>query len=139
MGNWSEWSENSTYKFENLPFGTYTFNVRGKAGNTITNNVASYTVTIKRPLLLSNLAIALYILSTLILLLIIHYYYRKYYRNQQRKVIERSKRELEVKELENSQKLMLMRNEQLKQDIENKNRELAISTMSLIKKNEFLN
>ncbi len=33
---------------------------------------------------------------------------------------------------------MLLNNEKLKQDIENKNRELAISTMSLIKKNEFL-
>ncbi|WP_323789901.1 triple tyrosine motif-containing protein [Psychroserpens sp.] len=137
--NWSEWSENSSHKFENLPFGTYTFNVRGKAGNVLTTNVASYTFTIKRPVLLSNLAIALYVLSTIILLLIIHYYYRKYYRNQQRKVIEQSKRELEVKELENAQELMALKNNQLRLDIDNKNRELAISTMSLIKKNEFLN
>ena len=137
--NWSEWSEKSSHQFENLPFGTYTFNVRGKAGNTITNNIASYSFTIKRPFLLSNVAIALYVLSTIILFFIIHYYYRKYYRNQQRKVIETSKRELEVKELENSQELMAMRNDQLRQDIDNKNRELAISTMSLIKKNEFLN
>ncbi|WP_204345821.1 triple tyrosine motif-containing protein [Psychroserpens algicola] len=137
--NWSDWSANPSHKFENLPFGTYTFNVRGKAGNTVTKNIASYTFTIKRPLLLSNLAIALYILSVVIILLIIHYYYRKYYRNQQQKVIEKSKRELEVRELENAQKLMALRNEQLQQDIDNKNRELAISTMSLIKKNEFLN
>ena len=34
---------------------------------------------------------------------------------------------------------MYFENEKLQQDIENKNRELAISTMSLIKKNEFLN
>ncbi len=34
---------------------------------------------------------------------------------------------------------MQLKNESLQQDIENKNRELAISTMSLIKKNEFLN
>jgi hypothetical protein len=137
--NWSDWSENSSHKFENLPFGTYTFNVRGKAGNTLTTNIASYQFKIKRPFLLSNLAIALYVLSTIILLLIIHYYYRKYYRNQQQKVIEKSKRELEVKELENTQELMKLRNDQLRQDIDNKNRELAISTMSLIKKNEFLN
>jgi len=137
--NWSEWSEDSSHKFENLPYGTYTFNVRGKAGNTISKNTASYTFTIKRPLLLSNLAIALYVLSTILLLLIIHYYYRRYYKNQQRKVIEKSKQELEVRELENTQELMSLRNEQLRQDIDNKNRELAISTMSLIKKNEFLN
>ena len=137
--NWSEWTENSSSTFENLPFGEYTFNVRGKVGNAFTNNTASYTFTIKRPFLLSNLAIALYVLSTIILLLILHYYYRKYYKNQQQKVIEKSNRELEVKELENTQELMAMRNSQLRQDIDNKNRELAISTMSLIKKNEFLN
>ena len=34
---------------------------------------------------------------------------------------------------------MNIKNEKLEQDIESKNRELAISTMSLIKKNEFLN
>lgn len=137
--NWSDWSENSSHTFENLPFGDYKFNVRGKSGNVTTSNVASYEFTIKRPLLLSNLAIALYVLSAIALLLIMHYYYRKYYKNQQHKVIEKSKRELEVKELENTQVLMALKNDQLKQDIENKNRELAISTMSLIKKNEFLN
>ena len=122
-----------------MPFGSYTFNVKGKVGNNITNNIASYSFTIKRPLLLSNLAIALYILSTIILLLVIHYYYRRYYRTQQQKVIQNAKRELELQELENAQEIMSVRNDQLQQDIENKNRELAISTMSLIKKNEFLN
>lgn len=137
--NWSDWSKESTQTFENLPFGSYTFNVRGKVGNNVTNNVASYVFTIKRPLLLSNLAIALYTLSIIILLLVTHYYYRRYYRAQQQKVIKNAKRELELQELENSQELMSVRNEQLQQDIDNKNRELAISTMSIIKKNEFLN
>nr|WP_321243522.1 triple tyrosine motif-containing protein [uncultured Psychroserpens sp.] len=137
--HWSDWTDKSSHDFENLPFGSYTFNVKGKVGNNITNNIASYSFTIKRPLLLSNLAIALYILSTIILLLVIHYYYRRYYRTQQQKVIQNAKRELELQELENAQEIMSVRNDQLQQDIENKNRELAISTMSLIKKNEFLN
>ncbi|WP_047545765.1 triple tyrosine motif-containing protein [Psychroserpens sp. Hel_I_66] len=136
--NWSNWTEESSHTFQNLPFGTYTFNVRGKAGNVLTKNIASYSFTIKRPLLLSNLAIGLYILITILLLFAIHYYYRRYYRSQQQKVIEKTKRELELKELENSKELMTVRNEKLRQDIDHKNRELAISTMSLIKKNEFL-
>ena len=49
------------------------------------------------------------------------------------------KKEIELKELESKQALTSLKNEKLKQDIENKSRELAISTMSLIKKNEFLN
>ena len=47
-------------------------------------------------------------------------------------------RELELKELENKQQLMQFNNEKLKNDIAAKTRELGISTMSLIKKNEFL-
>jgi AraC family chitin signaling transcriptional activator len=137
--NWSDWTDKSSHDFENLPFGSYTFNVKGKVGNTITNNIAAYVFKIKRPLLLSNSAIALYALSTIILLLVIHYYYRRYFRLEQQKVIQNAKRELELQELENSKEIMSVRNDQLQQDIENKNRELAISTMSLIRKNEFLN
>ena len=44
-----------------------------------------------------------------------------------------------MKELENSQKIIKLNNDKLRLDIENKNRELATSTMSIIKKNEFLN
>ncbi|MFO7701878.1 MAG: LuxR C-terminal-related transcriptional regulator, partial [Psychroflexus maritimus] len=46
---------------------------------------------------------------------------------------------LQLKESENELRLIEVKNQQLEKDIESKNRELAISTMSLIKKNEFLN
>jgi hypothetical protein len=38
---------------------------------------------------------------------------------------------LEIKELENEQQMMRIRNEQLSQDVDSKSRELAVSTMSL--------
>ena len=65
--------------------------------------------------------------------------YKRYYKLQREKIIQKTINELELKELENKQQLMRFNNESLRQDIDNKNRELAISTMSLIKKNEFLN
>jgi DNA-binding CsgD family transcriptional regulator len=46
--------------------------------------------------------------------------------------------QLELKEVEKKQALVTIENEKLIQDIEGKNRELAISTMSMIKKNQFL-
>ena len=46
--------------------------------------------------------------------------------------------QLELKEIEKKQALMVIENEKLSQDIDGKNRELAISTMSMIKKNQFL-
>ena len=83
--------------------------------------------------------IACYILLVLLFSLFMHNVYKRYYRKQREKLLEKTKRELELKELDNKQQLMRFNNEKLKQDIENKNRELGISTMSLIKKNEFLN
>jgi DNA-binding CsgD family transcriptional regulator len=64
--------------------------------------------------------------------------YKKYYHSQKEKLIEENNRLLEIKELENEQQLMKIKNEQLEQDFESKNRELAASTMNLIKKNELL-
>lgn len=45
---------------------------------------------------------------------------------------------MEIKELENEQQLMKLRNDQLSMDVDAKNKELAVSTMSLIKKDELL-
>ena len=75
----------------------------------------------------------------LLLILLTHNIYKSYYKKQREKLLYKSQRELALKELENKQQLMNYKNERLEQDINNKNRELAISTMSLIKKNEFLN
>jgi len=137
--SWSNWSTNSTEFFENLPYGNYTFKVRGKIGNDVTTNEASYAFKIKRPLLISNLAITIYSLAFLALIILTHYMYKSYYKKQRERLLQKAQKELALKELENKQQLMNYKNERLEQDINSKNRELAISTMSLIKKNEFLN
>jgi len=137
--SWSNWSTNSTEFFENLPYGNYTFKVRGKIGNDVTTNEASYAFKIKRPLLISNLAITIYSLAFLALIILTHYMYKSYYKKQRERLLQKTQKELALKELENKQQLMNYKNERLEQDINSKNRELAISTMSLIKKNEFLN
>ncbi len=137
--NWSDWSNGNDVFFKNLPYGVYTFNVKAKAGNNKTEQITSYSFEIKRPWLLSNLAIGLYILSLILILSIIHTIYRKYYKRQREKLLEKVKRDLSLKEYENTQQQLNFINKSLKQDIENKNKELASSTMSLIKKNEFLN
>jgi DNA-binding CsgD family transcriptional regulator len=64
--------------------------------------------------------------------------YKKYYFKQNQKLIEENNLLLEIKELENEQQLMKVRNEQLSLDVNTKNRELALSNMSLIKKDELL-
>ena len=137
--DWSNWQPQSSQMFKNLPYGKYVFKVKGKIGGTETTNVASFPFIIKRPWYLSSLAIAIYVILLLILSVFIHIIYRRYYKRQQQKLLLKSQKEIALKELENNQKLMQLKNEKLEIDIESKNRELAISTMSLIKKNEFLN
>ncbi|GAA3588595.1 LuxR C-terminal-related transcriptional regulator [Flavivirga amylovorans] len=137
--NWSNWSSKPNTLFENLPFGNYTFNVRARVGNALTKNIASYRFNIERPWYLSNIMIAAYVIFVLLFSLMMHHIYKRYYRKQREALLQKTKRELELKELANRQQLMSFNNEKLRQDIDNKNRELGISTMSLIKKNEFLN
>ena len=136
---WSDWSTTPYQYFENLPFGDYVFNVKGRVGNTLTLNIDSYSFTIEKPWFLSNVAFSVYVIIVLIVYFIMHNIYKRYYKKQRDRLLLQKERQLELKELEHNQQLMLHKNEKLQQDIENKNRELAISTMSLIKKNEFLN
>lgn len=135
---WSEWSTKATVNFKNLPPGKYTFKVRAKYANTILQNTASYTFVVLKPWYLTNLAYFVYFLLILTLAYFVNKAYRNFYQKQKEKLIEENNLLLEIKELENEQQLMKLRNEQLSQDVDNKNRELAVSTMSLNSKNELL-
>lgn len=136
---WSDWSESPEKTFQNLPHGDYTFNVRAKIGNSLSQNTDTYSFNIKRPWYLSKPMFITYVFLILLFSLFMHNVYKRYYRKQRERLLQKTTQELEVKELENKQQLMRFNNEKLRQDIENKNRELGISTMSLIKRNEFLN
>lgn len=135
----SKWSSSSSQLFKNLPYGDYIFSVRGRVGGHITDNESVYSFKINKPWYISNLMIFIYVLSVILFSILTHNIYKRKYKRQEEKLLFDAERDLEVKQLENEQELMALRNGQLKQDIENKNRELAISTMSLIRKNEFLN
>ena len=67
-----------------------------------------------------------------------HRTYINYYQQKEQKLIEENNLLLEIAALENQQGLMKLKNEQLSSDMDSKNRELAVSTMSLIKKDELL-
>lgn len=136
---WSNWSSNSNELFKNLPYGNYTFKVKGRVGFDETNNIASYKFKIEKPFYLNNVMVAIYLLSVVLFSIVMHNVYKRYYKRQRERLLKKTERELELKKLENEQQRMAFQNEKLQQDIESKNRELAISTMSLIKKNEFLN
>lgn len=138
QNEWSEWSTKSSVNFKNLSPGKYTFRVRAKYANTLLQNTATYTFIVLKPWYLTNLACFIYLLLLIVIGYFINKAYRNFYQKQKEKLIEENNLLLEIKELENEQQLMKLRNEQLSQDVDNKNRELAVSTMSLNSKNELL-
>jgi DNA-binding CsgD family transcriptional regulator/ligand-binding sensor domain-containing protein len=136
--DWSEWNAKPTINFKNLPPGDYTFKVRAKIANSTLENSASYSFTVSKPWYATNLAIILYFIIILIAANRINKAYKNYYKEKEQKLIDENNLLLEIKELESEQQLMKLRNEQLSQDVDSKSRELAVSTMSLINKNELL-
>jgi len=136
--NWSEWSEESSVTFENLPYGDYTFKVRSKVGETLSKNVGSYSFTIAKPWYWSNMAIGLYIVTFILGALMIHTAYRKYYKNKQRKLIAKNHREMQLAKAQNEKEIIKIKNEQLQKEFKSKSNELAASTLSIIRKNELL-
>ena len=135
---WSEWNTNTNANFKNLPPGNYTFKVRTKIANKLVNKVATYTFYIAKPWYLTNIAKLVYFLIALIIAFYIHKGYKIYYRKKEQKLIDENNLLLEIKELENEQKLIKLQNEKLSKDVSAKSKELAASTMSLMKKNELL-
>ncbi|NLP57096.1 triple tyrosine motif-containing protein [Lutibacter sp. B1] len=135
---WSNWSAKSDVSFKNLPYSDYVFEVRALIGNKLSENTASYSFKIERPWYLSNQFLLFYFLLFLVLLLVVHNLYKRYYNKQKQKLLEKKKRELTMSQLESDKVIMKLRNEKLQNEIESKTRELGVSTMNIIKKNELL-
>ena len=130
---WSQWHQEPQADFKNLSAGDYTFVVRGRLGEKVIGQ-KSYSFEVLRPWYFSNLALAAYFILLCLLILLVHWRYRK----EHEKRIREHEKTLKLKNLEAEQRIIRLQNERLEQEMENKNKELAISTMSLIKKNEFL-
>jgi DNA-binding CsgD family transcriptional regulator len=138
QNEWSEWSARPTVSFKNLSPGDYVFKVRAKFANSTLENTVVYSFTVMKPWYKTTFALFIYLIMAIIMAYFIHKAYRNYYQKQKEKLIEENNLLLEIKELENEQELMRIRNEQLSQDVDAKSRELAVSTMSLNSKNELL-
>ena len=136
--DWSKWVSEPNISLENLPFGDYTIKIRGRVGNQLTKNQASYSFKIAKPWYWSTTAIILYVLFVSLILIVINRLFVNYYKNQRNRLIEDNKKKIELSQLESSQEIMKLKNDRLRSELESKNRELATTAMSLINKNELL-
>jgi AraC family chitin signaling transcriptional activator len=140
-GQNKQWSVPSSAKsvlYKNIPYGSYTFKVRAIVGDKLSTNEAFFEFKIDRPWYFSNALIAFYIFLFLLAFYLVHIVSKRYYKKQREEMLENARKDSELKELESSQEIIKLNNEKLRNDIASKNRELATSTMSIIKKNEFL-
>ena len=135
---WSPWIESANVSYSNLPSGSYLFSVRSRIGDQ-SSEVSQLNFKVKPPWHLTRWMYVVYIIIMITILLIINRLYDAFYERERQKLIKRNQREIQINDLASQRKLMKIRNEQLQNDIENKNREIAIATISTVKRNEFLN
>ncbi len=137
--NWSEWSEDATVMYNNLRYGSYTLTARAMIGDVVSLEEHITPIKIRRPWYLSTVSLIGYVLLMFGLFRIVNTRYTNYYRREQEKLILENQRKLDLMELKQNEEIMRIKNEQLEDNIEQKNKELAISTMAMIKKNQFMN
>ncbi len=125
--DWTEKTSNPEFRFERLPAGKYTLKVKAIDLWENESRVSSIQFEIQPPWYISSLALFAYFI--LVSLFIIGF--SNWGMQQTRKKVQK---QFEVREKE----LIKLRNEKLRNEIEYKSKELANSTMAIIKKNEFL-
>ena len=136
---WSDWTTDPIIRLSGLPIGEYNVEFRSRINTSFNTNDLQIGLVIKSPWYARWWAVVLYILGFLLALLVIHYIYRSYYKKEQERLDLKAQEERIQESREAQQRITQMEYERLQQEMESKNRELAVSTMSMIKKNEFLN
>ncbi len=135
---WSEWTDAPTIAFPSLGFGDYVLEARSVLGRRRSENTIAFPFTIQRPWYASYPALLLYVLATAGLIYLLHRSYTNYYRRKQRLWKVEQERAMASQQRQTELEVTRLNNERLREDIEAKNREAALSTMSLVKKNELL-
>lgn len=135
---WSDWSNISKVTFRKLQPGKYKFLVRGKNGHESTMSSAQIVFTIKNPFYLTFYAYFFYLLIGTLIAYLINKSYQIRYTKQKNKLIEDHKLLMEIHKLETEQQLIKLKNIELALDVDEKNKELAISTLDNLRKNELL-
>lgn len=141
--SWSSWEEIAFKDFTNLPFGSYTFQVRAITPNGVKSEITSVSFKVLPPWYWSWPAILAYFIALAVLI----YFGKKWYENRllehqrklKKKLLDEQEERMAREAAANEKKLISLKNLQLEQELESKNRELANAAMNIVYKNEMLN
>jgi DNA-binding CsgD family transcriptional regulator len=135
---WSEPNVSSQKIYNYLPWGDYIFKAEARTKSGMLLSATSYEFTIKPPFYWSIAARILYLILIICLLYGIYRYVLHLFHVKKEKIeqAEEARRLHEIEQRE--QKIIALQNEKLESELTVKSKELAASTISLIKKNKLL-
>lgn len=125
--NWSEKIPEPDFRFDRLPEGSYKLLVKAVDLWDNESQVYELLIEILPPWYASIVARILYVILLILILI-----------GVRSRVIKQTKKKIQVQHEKKEKELIKLRNEKLRNEVSHKSKELANSTMSIIKKNEFL-
>lgn len=143
--DWIEWNNLTIRQITNLKHGKYTFKVKAINIFGVEGQTASFDFEINPPWYQSNLAIAVYIISSVLLIFgLIRVIRRrlerskKAFEEEQRKLFDEREKQLQIESLLAEQNVIKLINEKLQNEKIQKDKELANTTMQIIQKSKSL-
>ena len=143
--DWTEWQSRSSRDFTNLNEGNYIFKIKAKNIYGTISEVVEIDFKVLPPFQRSAVAYFLYGLLFLILLIFIAWIMKKRFerlkkRNEKEQLDNFRKKEerMERETLEAEKQIIRIRNENLRKEMKQKDKELANSTIQTLHKNEML-
>ena len=135
---WSAWTTASSARFPGLPHGSYQLEVRSQVGRQLSENIATFGFTVRRPWYASYPALLLYLLAGGLLIYLLHRFSTRRYARRNAEWQRKREQQLTAERQRAELALTRLTNERLEEAIAAKNREMASSTMNLVRKNELL-
>lgn len=134
---WSEFSENNTKEYTNLPEGKYTFHVKTIINEELEEIETSFNFEILPPWYRAWYAYMVYLL---LVMLVVLYLYYKFIVGQQ-KTIRKKEQEIIRQKEENTrkdEKIVSLKEKNLQAELKHKSDELIRTTLNIVRKNEML-
>lgn len=140
--HWHETNADTEKEYVRLPPGNYRFSVKVKGTNNHLSDETSFSFAVLPPWYVSKTAWMIYAIGGLIILLIIRAFFKIRYEKRQKviqeELLKEKEEQLKQEALEAEKRLMKVKNARLEDEIKYKSRQLANSTVGIIKKNEVL-
>lgn len=127
----SQITDEGTLDFQNLPHGDYQIRISTVSMDNKRSAPLTIQFEIAPPWFLSKLSIALYVMGLIGLVFLVRYYNKQKLRRKHDKLKEQLQREQE-------ERLAALEKEKLEREIKQKQKELARTTMDMVKKNELI-